>query len=126
MKNVLVDTSVWVAHFLEHNPSLVQLLHQGRVLIHPMVVGELACGTPPERTSTLANLSLLQQTQVATIAEVLVFIEQEKLYGMGCGLVDVQLLASTLITPNTELWTLDQRLANLAQRLGALHHPTFH
>jgi hypothetical protein len=91
-----------------------------------MVVGELACGTPPERTSTLANLSLLQQTQVATIAEVLVFIEQEKLYGMGCGLVDVQLLASTLITPNTELWTLDQRLANLAQRLGALHHSTFH
>jgi hypothetical protein len=126
MKNVLVDTSVWVAHFREHNPNLVHLLHQGRVLIHPMVLGELACGTPPERTSTLANLSLLQQTQVATIAEVLVFIEQEKLYGMGCGLVDVQLLASTLITPNTELWTLDQRLASMAKRLGALHHPTFH
>ncbi|EQD40112.1 PilT domain-containing protein, partial [mine drainage metagenome] len=41
--------------------------------------------------------------------EVMEFIEREKLYGLGCGLVDMTLLASTLITPGAELWTLDKR-----------------
>jgi hypothetical protein len=53
--------------------------------------------------------------------EVTTFIEHEKLYGLGCGLVDMTLLASTLITPDTELWTLDKRLADLAKRFGVAH-----
>lgn len=52
MRSVLVDTSVWVAHFRHGNPSLVTLL------------------------------------------------------------------ASTLLTPGASLWTLDKRLASLAQRFG--------
>jgi hypothetical protein len=38
--------------------------------------------------------------------------------GLGCGLVDISLLASTLITPDTLLWTQDKRLALLAMRFG--------
>lgn len=53
-------------------------------------------------------------------------VEREKLYGLGCGLVDMALLASTLITPATELWTLDQRLAELAGRFGVAHRPALH
>lgn len=41
-----------------------------------------------------------------------------KLYGLGCGLVDIVLLASTLMTPNAELWTLDKRLNALSDRFG--------
>lgn len=46
--------------------------------------------------------------------------------GLGCGLVDMSLLASTLITPGAELWTLDKRLAELAGRFGVAHRPTLH
>jgi hypothetical protein len=57
----------------------------------------------------------------ASQAEVLDFIEREKLYGLGCGLVDITLLASALLTPDTKLWTLDKRLLRLATRLRAAH-----
>lgn len=54
------------------------------------------------------------------------FIEREKLYGFGCGLVDMVLLASTLITPGAELWTLDKRLAALSERFGVMHQSILH
>lgn len=50
MKPVLVDTSVWVLHFRQSNQALVKLLEQDAVRMHPLILGELACGTPPERT----------------------------------------------------------------------------
>ena len=50
--------------------------------------------------------------------EAMTFIERERLFGLGCGLVDVLLLASTLMTPGVELWTLDKRLCALAERFG--------
>ena len=44
---VLVDTSVWVDHFRRPNAVLAELMGFDEVLTHPLVVGELACGTPP-------------------------------------------------------------------------------
>lgn len=126
MKSVLVDTSVWVDHFRAGNDALITLLKLDAVLTHPMVIGELSCGTPPDRARTLANLALLQQTQLASLQEVMAFIEQEQLYGIGCGLVDLQLLASTLMTPGAVLWTLDKRLAALADRFGVMYQPAVH
>ena len=124
MKGVLVDTSVWVDHFKHGNESLVGLLSADLARIHPMVQGELACGTPPApRAQTLRDLGLLQQVQQASVREVMDFIEREALYGLGCGFVDLSLLASTLITPNTELWTLDKRLADLSKHFGVMHSP---
>lgn len=73
------------------------------------------------RAQTLGDIALLQQSVQASTEEVMQFIEREKLYGLGCGLVDISLLASTLITPGTSLWTLDKRLAQMAERLGALY-----
>lgn len=124
MKGVLVDTSIWVDHFRVGNNELVRLLGLGWVMTHPMVLAELACGTPPApRTQTLSHLGLLPQTQQASLPEVIDFIEREALYGLGCGLVDLVLLASTLITPATELWTADKRLAALSERFGVRHQP---
>lgn len=123
---VLVDTSVWVDHFRQRSPALVGLLERDAVMMHPMVLGELACGTPPSRTQTLADLQRLQPTQQASIREVMVFVEQEQLFGLGCGLVDLSLLASTLMTPGASLWTLDRRLAALAERFGVAHRPAVH
>lgn len=127
MKGVLIDTSVWVGHFRQRNEALVNLLKLDLALTHPMVLAELACGTPPApRGQTLKDLGLLQQTQQASLGEVMEFIEREKLYGLGCGLVDMVLLASTLITPGVELWTLDRRLAELAERFGVMHQAALH
>ncbi len=54
------------------------------------------------------------------------FIERERLYGLGCGLVDMLLLASTLLTANTVLWTADKRLADLAHRFDVAFEPALH
>ncbi|WP_413728293.1 type II toxin-antitoxin system VapC family toxin [Sodalis sp. RH19] len=124
VQDVLVDTSVWIEHFRQNNVELVDLMMQDRVLIHPFVLTELACGTPPTpRRRTLGDLALLRTCHSANQTEVRNLIEQEGLYGQGCGLVDMTLLASTLITPNARLWTLDKRLATLAVRLG-INWPT--
>jgi predicted nucleic acid-binding protein len=117
--NVLVDTSVWAGHFRHRNTTLTKLLLSDRVLTHPMVVAELACGKPPSpRAQTLSDIGLLEQANQASIAEVRILIEQEKLYVLGCGLMDITLLASTLITPGAVLWTFDKRLAKLAERFN--------
>lgn len=126
MMGVLVDTSVWVNHFRERSQGLIDLLDSDDVLIHPLVVAELACGTPPSRTSTLSALAALQQPQQASLSEVMTFIEREKLYGEGCGIVDMILLASTLITPGSKLWALDKRLSSLSERFGVMYLPKFH
>lgn len=125
--SVLIDTSVWTDHFRNVNSGLVDLIGKDLVLTHPMVLGELACGTPPApRAQTLGYLSLLQPCQPASWEEVMVFIEREKLYGLGCGWVDLSLLASTLITPKAQLWTLDKRLAALADRFAVAHRSAWH
>ncbi len=36
------------------------------------------------------------------------------------------LLASTLMTPEAELWTLDKRLSAIAQRFGVIYRPCVH
>jgi hypothetical protein len=96
-------------------------------LTHPMVILEMTCGTPPApRSPTLNNMGLLQHCNQASQGEVMALIERKKLYGLGCGLVDMTLLASTLITPSAELWTLDKRLEVLAERFGVAHRAIQH
>lgn len=125
--SVLIDTSVWIDHFRNGNEGLVELIELDLVLIHPMVIGEIACGTPPApRAQTLNYLGLLQPCHQASLSEVMAFIEREELYGLGCGLVDMALLASTLITPGAEIWTLDKRFDELAGRFGVAHRPALH
>lgn len=124
--DVIVDTSVWVSHFRASNQRLINLLQQDSVLIHPMIIGEIACGTPPSRSETLSDLACLRLSQQAHLNEVTDFVEREKLYGLGCGIVDIVLLASTLVTPNAKLWTLDKRLSSLAERFDVSYQANAH
>ena len=119
MTRILADTSVWVAHFRSANPVLQSLLALDQVLCHPLVVLELACGTPPApRERTLGDLKTLQQVVVATTDETLALIERERIHDLGCGAIDMALLASVLLTSDTLLWTKDKKLDALAARLG--------
>ncbi len=125
--SVLIDTSVWVDHFRQRNAALIDLILMDQALTHPMVVAELACGTPPApRERTLADIALLQGAQQASLQEVMAMVERDRLFGLGCGLVDLVLLASTRITPGARLWTMDKRLAHLAERFGVAHQVPVH
>lgn len=122
MTLVLADTSVWIAHFRLANPVLQSLLAADRILCHPLIVVEIACGTPPApRARTIEALKTLQRAVVATSDEILSLIESKRCYDTGCGATDVALLASALLTPDTRLWTLDKDLSVLATRLGVAH-----
>lgn len=120
--NVLVDTSVWVRHFKTPDSHLQYLLLADVVMTHPMIVLELTCGTPPQpRLKTLQDIALLNTAVSATFEELAQWIESQQLYGLGCGLVDLSLLASARLTPNTRLWTLDKRLHQLAVRFNVAY-----
>ena len=114
---VLADTSVWVEHFRRGEPRLRALLHDGEVVCHPFVIGELACGYLRPREQVLSLLKTLPSAALVESDEILFFIEERKLAGLGLGLVDVHLLASCLIS-RTKLWTLDKRLKGIAARFG--------
>ena len=114
----LVDTSIWVDHLRGNDPALEDLLDRGRVLCHPLVIGEVGLGRLRERHVRLAALAELPSAAVATHAEVMRFIESHVLWGSGIGLVDVHLLASVRLTPDARLWTRDRQLERIAESLG--------
>jgi len=121
MADILVDTSVWIDFLRSGNPKLENLLNSNRVVMHPMIIGELACGNLKNRQS-LFNLwnSLTTLTQ-ASHKEVLYFIEHQQLMGKGIGYVDSHLLASVVLATNVRLWTFDKRLAEVASSLNLNH-----
>jgi predicted nucleic acid-binding protein len=114
---VLVDTSVWIDHLRSNESVLVQLLTQNRVLSHPFVRSELALGNLQKRKMMLSLLDNLPQAPIVLPNEIDFFIETQTLFGLGIGLIDVHLLASTRLSPNTRLWTRDKRLFTAAMRL---------
>jgi len=114
---ILVDTSVWVDHLRAGDDELVTLLEEGRVLVHPFVIGEIACGILADRAETLDLLANMPAAPCAEHHEVLAFVEQHRLYGKGIGYVDAHLLASVALTPGTRLWTRDRRLGSTAAAL---------
>ncbi|MFT7724226.1 MAG: VapC toxin family PIN domain ribonuclease [Roseateles sp.] len=128
---ILVDTCVWSEHFKQTDLTLVGLLQVGQVLSHELVIGELACGTPPApRASVLAEIGRLPSAGVATVQEAIRLLDREKLFGrglgLGLGLIDMLLLASTLITPGARLYTLDKRLDAAARQLGVAYGAAAH
>jgi len=124
---ILVDTSVWVSHFRQSNLSLVYLLTNDQVLSHPLVILEIACGTPPApRHKTLEYLEKLQTVKTATNREIMTLIDAHRLQDSGCGAIDMSLLASALITENTKIWAQDKKFKALAKRLGVSFTPKLH
>ena len=115
---ILVDTSVWVDHLRARDDVLASLLEAGSVVVHPFVTGELALGHLKRRDAVLQTLQDLPQARVATHDEVLHFIGQNRLFGLGIGYVDAHLLAAARLNPGVSLWTRDRRLHRPATLLG--------
>jgi hypothetical protein len=60
-----IDTSVWIHHFRHTDNRLVTALEGDEVLMHPFVIGELACGNLHARAEVLELLSRLPQAPKA-------------------------------------------------------------
>ncbi len=123
---ILVDTSVWVDHLRGGDAGLIDLLERSVVVMHPFVIGEIACGNLRERESILELLQDLPAAVVASPDEVLTFIERHSLQGRGIGYIDVHLLASVALTPGARLWTRDAKLRKSAALLGCAHPEPAH
>lgn len=120
---ILVDTSVWIAHFRTGGSKLGDLLSQALVMVHPFVTGELACGNLKNRARILSDLEALPSAVSATHDEVVRLVEVRKLWGLGIGWIDAHLLASALLS-NCRLWTLDGKLVRAAAAAGVkLYRP---
>ena len=113
---ILVDTSVWVDHLRRNDPRLSKALLDGQVLMHPFVLGEIACGNLRSRSDVLGDLERLPSAIAADHHEVLGFLDQHRLFGAGIAWIDAHLLASARLSAS-RLWTLDARLRKAATKL---------
>lgn len=118
---ILVDTSVWIDHLRAGDTALRERLNRSQVLMHPFVIGELACGNLRNRDEVLHLLKALPQAIVASDEEVLFFIERNALMGRGIGYVDAHLLAAGALGGSTPLWTRDKRLRSVAEALDLVY-----
>jgi predicted nucleic acid-binding protein len=109
---ILADTSVWIDHFRNGNARLRELLLEGEVATHTMVLGELSCGSLSRRVETLRLLDRLPRIPQAPDHLVLQSINSRRMFGKGIGWVDAHLLTASLLGA-VPLWTLDQSLAKL-------------
>ena len=124
---VLIDSSVWV-DFLQagNEPQLAQLLGLQEVLMHEMVLGEVALGSDDQRKNALQLLPWLPMAQMAEHVEVMALVDKHRLYGRGVGYVGVHLLTTAVLQPGVRLWTRDKRLRAAAEQLGVAFTPVLH
>jgi hypothetical protein len=86
-------------------------------LYSPFLVAELALGSLPDRSKTLAFLNRLIQLRPVLLADVRLMIEARSLASTGIGLTDAHLIASCLSAPGARIWTLDGKLGPVADSL---------
>ncbi len=121
---IVVDTSIWIDFWKKRASTdpLVELLDHDQVLVHELVLTELAVGNlgpATVRDEILSSLRLLPQAPLASLEEVLTLIKTARLERRGLGAVDAHLLASARIA-SAELWTADKALAAAAEECGLL------
>jgi predicted nucleic acid-binding protein len=71
----LADTSIWIDYLRQGDVALTEHLHDGQILMHSMVLGELAIGNLKNRQLLLKRWRELSSIQPATDDEVLQFLE---------------------------------------------------
>ena len=115
---ILADTSIWIDHLRQGEPLLTDQLSRGQVLMHGMVLGELAMGNFKNRQLLLKRWGALPFIQSAMDAQILQFLETYQLMGRGIGWVDLHLVAAVSLSGNAQLWIRDKRLKTIAETLN--------
>jgi predicted nucleic acid-binding protein len=114
---ILADTSVWIDYLRQGEPLLAEQLSQENILMHGMVLRELAIGNFKNRQVLLNWWKALSFVQTAADTQVLDFIETHQLMGKGVGWIDLHLLTAVSLAGTVQLWTRDKRLKNIAETL---------
>ena len=78
---ILVDPSVWVSHLRHGNSRLQKLLQECKVVSHPFIIGELACGNISNRIEIISLMQSLPMLDAVEDEELLLFIEHNKMMG---------------------------------------------
>ena len=117
MAMVIVDTSIWVNHLRKGSLHLEELLLNAKVVCHPFIIGELACGNIKNRNGFLSLIQTLPMAPMIDPDEFLYFIEQKGLIGKGIGFVDIYLLSSACLS-EIPLWTSDKKLKSVSIELN--------
>jgi predicted nucleic acid-binding protein len=114
---VLVDTSVWINHLRYSDELLVNLLNKNQVFTHDFIIGELACGNLNNREKFITYLNQIPKLSSLNHSEILYFLNENKLYGLGIGYIDVNLLASSVLN-DLKIFTYDKHLQNASDLLN--------
>ena len=117
---ILADTSVWIDHFRSPEPVLMRLVETADLLMHPLVLGELAMGSLADRKLRLRLWAMMPTLPVVSLEDVLALAEVRRLYSRGIGYIDASLLASSLVSEGTSLWTRNLKLQDIAREFGVL------
>ncbi len=120
---IVVDSSVWIDHLRSGDEVLARLLDASQVVMHPFILGEIACGNLHARERVIELLGQLPACSAADDQEVLFFIDQHQLMGLGIGYIDAHLLAAAALTAAARLWTRDKRLTRAAVSLSLNYDP---
>jgi len=115
---ILVDTSVWIDHLHGHEFELVQNLNSRNVLMHALVIGELSCGNIRNRAQQLTEWREMPMAPKLSDSEICARIESLRLMGRGISFIDAHLLCSVLVGTDTQLWTRDRRLGEVAREFA--------
>jgi predicted nucleic acid-binding protein len=119
---IVVDTSVWIDHIRGIPTPLTNLFGQGRIGLHPFVMGELLLNGLPRNSQFASDLADLPEAPSASPSEVAAFIVWAKLTSNGVGYVDAHLLVSATLTTGSVM-TNDKNLVAQAERLGIAYLP---
>lgn len=115
---ILVDASIWMDHLRSENILLGNFLTNDQVMMHSMVLGELAMGYLRNRNYIIGFFKNIPQIKSASDENVLAAIEEYQFMGRGIGWVDAHLLVAVSQSAGTKLWTRDNRLNALAKELN--------
>lgn len=115
---ILADTSVWIEHLRRRHEPLAELLGREQILMHRMVIGELACGSLAQRQPLLWRWQRLPRLDSVSDIRAMQFIEENALMSRGIGFIDAHLLAAVADAKGTRLWSRDKRLSSVAAELG--------
>lgn len=118
VRSVLPDTSAWIQHQVRPDPLLTSMLDTGRVVGHPMVVGELwlGCGARPRALAQF--VASLRAAPLIDPAAVRSFADAQKLVCEGLGWVDACLLATCAVSGGAiVIYSKDRALVSNARRL---------
>ncbi len=117
---ILADTSIWIDYLRGKNDRLAQYIQQDELVIHSMVIGELALGSFKNRQKLLKSCARLPLISTVNHEDVMKFIDEFSLMGKGIGWVDANLLAS-VYQDSAKIWTRNNRLNAIAQDLNLAH-----